>query len=179
MKSSLKRMAVLGLLLASLTACGARMPETPDVTRRAGLDTGLLSRAINVATRMDSQGQRVWCVPFARNATGIQIRGDAGTWWSQVKTPYARSHEPAVGAIMAFSSSSKLRQGHLAVVSRRISDRHITIHHANWHRNKVSLDMGVIDVSEAGDWSKVRVESQPGTYGSTYPVDGFILRPRS
>lgn len=169
---------MLGLLIASLSACGARTVDDVDVTRRAGLDTGLLSQAINVATRMDSQGKRVWCVPFARNATGIQIRGDAGTWWSQAEAPYARSHEPAVGAIMAFSSSSKLNRGHLAVVSRRISDRQITIHHANWHRNKVSLDMGVIDVSEAGDWSKVRVESQPGTYGGTYPVDGFILRPR-
>ena len=80
---------------------------------------------------------------------------------------------------MAFSTSSKLSRGHLAVVSRRISDREIKIHHANWERNKVSLDMGVIDVSEAGDWSRVRVESQPGTYGGVYPVDGFILRPRS
>lgn len=178
MKRILTRAAMCGLLLASLTACGARAPEGVEVTRRAGLDTGLLSQAIRVATRMDAQGQRVWCVPFARNATGIEIKGDAGTWWDQAKAPYVRSHTPAVGAIMAFSASSKLSRGHLAVVSRRISDREITIHHANWHPNKVSLDMGVIDVSDAGDWSKVRVESQPGVYGSTYPVDGFILQPR-
>ncbi len=46
--------------------------------------------------------------------------------------------------------------------------------HANWHRNKVSLKMPVIDVSEKGDWSRVRVEGTPGVLGSVYPVHGFV-----
>ena len=32
-----------------------------------------------------------------------------------------------------------------------------------------------IDVSPNNDWSKVRVETNPGQYGQTYPVNGFIL----
>src|SRR5690606_31545103 len=26
---------------------------------------------------------RIWCVPFARAVTGIEIKGNAKTWWSQ------------------------------------------------------------------------------------------------
>ena len=51
----------------------------------------------------------------------------------------------------------------------------VRIDHANWHRNKISLGMGVIDVSENNDWSRVKVETNPGAYGSPYPVSGFIL----
>ncbi|HBB82303.1 MAG TPA: CHAP domain-containing protein, partial [Sulfitobacter sp.] len=43
-----------------------------------------------------------------------------------------------------------------------------------WKRNEVSLKMAVIDVSENNDWSAVRLESQPGAFGSTYPINGFI-----
>ena len=32
------------------------------------------------------------CVPFARAASGIQIWGDAWTWWSQAETKYQRGH---------------------------------------------------------------------------------------
>ena len=37
-------------------------------------------------------------------------------------------------------------------------------------RRKCSLD----DVSDDNDWSAVRLESQPGAFGSTYPINGFI-----
>ena len=64
--------------------------------------------------------------------------------------------------------------GHVAVVSEVVSPREVMVDHANWHRNQVSLAMGVIDVSENNDWSKVRVESAPDNYGSVYPINGFI-----
>jgi surface antigen len=66
-------------------------------------------------------------------------------------------------------------QGHVAVVSEVVSERKVLVDHANWHRNKISLGMAVIDVSKKNDWSRVRVESVPGTFGSVYPVKGFIL----
>ena len=34
------------------------------------------------------------CVPFARAASGIQIWGDAWTWWSQAATKYQRGQAP-------------------------------------------------------------------------------------
>lgn len=64
--------------------------------------------------------------------------------------------------------------GHVAVVSDIVTDREVIVNHANWHRNKVSLKMGVRDVSKHNDWTLVRVETQPGRYGNFYPVNGFI-----
>ena len=43
---------------------------------------------------------RIWCVPFARAVTGLDIRGNAKTWWQQAKGRYARGQEPEVGAVM-------------------------------------------------------------------------------
>jgi hypothetical protein len=34
--------------------------------------------------------------------------------------------------------------------------------------------MSVIDVSAGNDWSDVRLESQSDSYGSVYPINGFI-----
>ena len=36
------------------------------------------------------------------------------------------------------------------------------------------VKMAVIDVSKANDWSAMQVESQPGAFGRTYPINGFI-----
>jgi len=75
---------------------------------------------------------------------------------------------------MAFAGTRALPMGHVAVVSQIVSDREIRVDHANWLRNQVSLGMSVIDVSDAGDWSRVRVESTPGNYGKVYVIDGYI-----
>ena len=132
--------------------------------------------AVAVAKKMRAKRQRVWCVPFARNASGIDIRGNAKTWWSQAKGVYARGHDPQVGAVMAFSATKRNPLGHIAVVSAVDSPRQIRVDHANWKRNRVSLDMIVVDVSATNDWSKVRVMSQPNALGSVYPVSGFISK---
>ena len=104
----------------------------------------------------------------------IEIRGNAETWWSGAKGIYERGHDPEVGAVMVFSGTRKLPMGHVAVVSEIVSDREIRIDHANWKRNQVSLGMAVIDVSEQGDWSAVKVAYDPGKYGRVYPISGFI-----
>lgn len=143
-----------------------------------GVDLEKRSMALAEVRSLRQQGQRVWCVPFARNTSGIRIRGNAHLWWSKARGAYARGAAPKPGAVMVFSRSRHLSRGHIAVVSRIVSDREIRIDHANWDRNRVSLGMSVIDVSERGDWSAVRVESTPGAYGKTYPVSGFVYPDR-
>lgn len=130
--------------------------------------------ALREVAQKQARGQRVWCVPYARDLSGIQIRGNAKDWWSKAQHIYARGPEPAVGAVMSFRATSGMSLGHVAVVSDIVTDREVVVNHANWHRNKVSLKMGVRDVSKNNDWSLVRVESQPGQYGNPYPVNGFI-----
>lgn len=42
------------------------------------------------------------CVPYARIVSGVEIRGDALTWWDQAAAQYQRGHEPKKGAVLAF-----------------------------------------------------------------------------
>lgn len=130
--------------------------------------------AISQAAAKRAQGQRVWCVPFARDLSGINLRGNAGTWWNAAQGVYARGKEPQVGAVMVFSAGRNLRVGHVAVVSEVVNAREIRIDHANWERNRVTLRQRVVDTSAANDWSTVRVESVPGSLGRPYAVSGFV-----
>jgi len=57
------------------------------------------------------------CAPYARMISGIEIRGNANTWWGQAAGRYARGHAPKVGAVLAFASTSHMRLGHVAMVS--------------------------------------------------------------
>jgi surface antigen len=121
------------------------------------------------------------CVPFARQISGIQIFGNAGTWWNQAAGKFARGGQPKVGAVMAFKPTKSMPIGHVGTVSKIVSDREVLIDHANWsliHGRRGQIERGarVLDVSEAGDWSKVRVWYAPmkGLGTSTYPLYGFI-----
>lgn len=121
------------------------------------------------------------CVPFARAESGIDIHGNAGTWWKQAAGDYDRGHKPREGAVMAFAGTSAMPIGHVAVVSKIISDREILISHANWspihgRRGQIERNVRAVDVSSAGDWSMVRVWYAPsGDLGlRANPVQGFI-----
>lgn len=121
------------------------------------------------------------CVPFARAESGVDIRGNAGTWWYQAAGRYERGQEPRVGAVMAFAPTRGMPIGHVAVVSRILSDREMLISHANWspingRRGQVERNVRAIDVSAAGDWSQVRVWYAPiqGLGTRVNPVRGFI-----
>lgn len=121
------------------------------------------------------------CVPFARAESGVDIRGNARTWWSQAAGQYERGDEPRVGAVMAFAGTRGMPMGHVAVVKKVVSDREIRIDHANWspingRRGQIERDVRVVDVSDAGDWSMVRVWYAPiGDLGlRANPVQGFI-----
>ena len=117
------------------------------------------------------------CAPYARQVSGIDIRGNADTWWGQAAGRYERGHAPRVGAVLAFAATHRMRVGHVAMVSRVVSDREVLLTHANWsRRGQVEADVRAIDVSPAGDWSMVKVWYAPqGGIGTTaYPTRGFI-----
>ncbi len=117
------------------------------------------------------------CVTFARSVSGIEIRGNANTWWSQAEGRYERGHTPKAGSVLAFSPTSRMRVGHVAMVSKVVSDREVLLTHANWSRpGAVETNVRAIDVSDAGDWSMVKVWYGPqgGLGTSAYPTKGFI-----
>lgn len=121
------------------------------------------------------------CVPYAREVTGIQIYGDAYTWWDQAEGRYKRGNRPKPGAVMAFRPSGNMRLGHVAAVSRIIDSRTVLLRHANWspidgRRGQIERDVKAIDVSPGNDWSEVRVWYDPldGLGTTHWPVQGFI-----
>lgn len=140
----------------------------------ANLDPERQLMALQEVSKKQARGQRVWCVPYARDLSGVEIRGNAKDWWGKARNIFDRGSEPVVGAVMSFRATRGMPLGHVAVVSDIVTEREVIVNHANWHRNKVSLKMGVRDVSKNNDWTLVRVESRPGQYGSSYPVNGFI-----
>jgi surface antigen len=123
-------------------------------------------------------GGGLQCVPFARNASGIELTGNAYTWWNEAAGVYERGSRPEPGSILAFRSNGAMRLGHVAVVSRVVNDREIEIDHANWgYRGAVSRGISVVDVSPGNDWTAVRVARSDGDtddFGSIYPTHGFI-----
>ena len=117
------------------------------------------------------------CVPYAREVTGIQIYGDAHTWWNQAEGRYSRGRRPREGAVMAFSPHANSQLGHVAAVSRVIDSRTVLLRHANWSQpGMIERDVQAIDVSAQNDWSEVQVWYSPsGKLGTTrWPVSGFI-----
>lgn len=133
------------------------------------------------AAVQDFSGRYWQCAPFAREFSGIQLFGNAATWWSQAEGRYERGVTPRKGAVLSFQSTSRMRAGHVAVVSEVVSERVIKITHANWspingRRGQIEENVEVVDVSPANDWSQVRVWYAPiGELGtSSYPTNGFI-----
>lgn len=121
---------------------------------------------------------RFWqCAPYAREVSGIQIFGNANTWWGQAAGKYERGEVPQVGAVLSFRSTGKMRLGHVATVAAVVGDREVILNHANWsRRGGVEYSARAIDVSAAGDWSMVKVWYGPqgGLGMTTYPTNGFI-----
>ena len=119
------------------------------------------------------------CALYARNATGIQISGDAGQWWAQAESRYERGHEPAPGAVLVFRPSRFMHHGHVAVVSRIVNAREILVDQANWVPGHVHTGVSVVDASPANDWSSVRVlELHSQKHGRESPTFGFIYPQR-
>ena len=116
------------------------------------------------------------CVTFARMFSGINIFGDAWTWWRQAAANFRTGKAPETGSVLVFRPEGRMSRGHVAVVSKIVSEREILVDQANWERNRITQDTLVIDISAQNDWSKVRVENSAGSMGAPYPVFGFIYR---
>jgi hypothetical protein len=117
------------------------------------------------------------CVPYARAHSSIDIHGDAYTWWDKAAGVYARGSDPVVGSVMVLVNYAGRHHAHVAVVRRQISAREIRIDHANWLNDRaIYVNDPVIDVSEANDWSQVKVWNiRTGSWGTKiYSVRGFI-----
>jgi surface antigen len=151
--------------------------------RVAHLVLGLVvAGAMALAPVSSALAERYWqCAPFARLISGIQIFGDAHTWWRQATGRYETGTAPRAGSVLCFKPSGSMSLGHVAVVSRVLTDRVIQITHANWSRiggarGQIERDVTVIDVSPQGDWSRVKVWYDPvRDIGSrSYPTYGFI-----
>jgi surface antigen len=128
------------------------------------------------AAAVPAQARGGWqCVTYARTITDVSIRGNADTWWGQAAGRYERGKTPVAGAVLAFKSIPGMRAGHVAVVKEVVSDRELVINHANWTvRGGVERNARVVDVSDAGDWSAVKVSYGSGMGTRVNPTFGFI-----
>lgn len=117
------------------------------------------------------------CVPFAREVSGIELYGNAHSWWGQAEGRYARGQEPRVGAVLTFARSRAMPVGHVAMVSKILNEREVLLTHANWsYRGGIERNVRAVDVSANNDWTDVRVWYGPiGKVGTrTNPAFGFI-----
>jgi len=122
-------------------------------------------------------GGHLQCVPYARAVSGIELRGNAKLWWHKAEGHYRRGQTPEAGAVLAFRPTSAMPYGHVAVVKRILDDRRVLLNHANWSGpGMIERAALAVDVSDAGDWSAVRVWYAPsGGLGSREnPTFGFI-----
>lgn len=157
---------------ADATAPSAHAESPPEAFE----DKGELGYEPNPT--VDRSGPRLQCVPFARMVSGVEIYGNANTWWVQAAGAFERDREPEVGAVITMRGYNTNTRGHVAVVQEVISERVVLIDHANWlNSGEVTRAVPVRDVSPAGDWSQVQVWHVPGGHwgGRVYRVQGFIL----
>jgi len=135
--------------------------------------------ALSTPSLVEAKSRFLQCVTYAREVSGVEIRGNAYTWWGQAAGRYERGHEPRVGAVMAMPSYAGMRNGHVATVSKVLNSREVLLDHANWSSpGRVERGVLAVDVSEKGDWSKVRVW-HAGSHDlglTSYPVSGFIYQ---
>ncbi len=154
------------LLLVLLAACASRPPPTPVavVVPPPGADT-----------------RQMFCVPYARERSGLDLHGDGWEWWDAAAGRYARGQQPEPGAVLVFNRTNRLMDGHVAVVTTLVSAREILVDHANWDARQgggpISLKQLVRDVSPQNDWTAVQVWYPPiNQLGLThFPTRGFVL----
>lgn len=134
--------------------------------------------AYEPTARVTNWRSRLQCVPFARRESGVEIYGNANTWWQQARDRYETTAEPEERSVMVLRGYNTNARGHVAVVREVVSPRLIIVDHSNWlNVGEITRDVPIRDVSEAGDWSQVQVWNVPGRHwgGRTYQVQGFIL----
>ncbi len=179
---SRSHLIVLGAAaLAALAACAPlemaapAMPGAPPQAHRPPA----LPRSFDPGAPPEIRRDRapLQCVPYARELSGIQIYGDANTWWVQASGRYPRSGTPSPGAVLVLRGYQTAARGHVAVVTAIVSERELRVDQANWlNGGEVTVRVPVLDVSANNDWSQVRVWHIPtAAWGARiYETQGFI-----
>lgn len=171
-----RAMLFAALLLSVAGSALAGCSSPPSGTAAGPAPPGDLAGQVRVV----ALSRPIECVPYARRHSGIDLRGDAWTWWDAAEGRYARGSTPRAGALLVLARQGKTR-GHLALVTRVAGLRIVIANHANWlNEGRVFENTPIMDVSERGDWSAVRVWYPPGhTWGRrVYAVRGFIYPER-
>jgi surface antigen len=169
----LGRAAALLTLLVMLAACAGPAPPAPQTAALPA--TPAAPDGIH-----PYRGDLIQCVPYVRQVSGIDIMGDAWTWWGAAAGRYDRGHEPRVMAVLVLSRTQRLKLGHVAMVVDVEGPRQISVTHANFGSDPVSRriifdHMPVMDVSSGNDWSLVRFWNYDArAWGIVYPAEGFI-----
>ena len=176
---------------AAAPTAPAPMPETQVISREhsfSARDAELKEVAVPAlpslaaaelpAPSVEKGPKKLTCVEFTRALSGLNLFGDAKFWWARAKNIYARLSTPAEEAVMVFSASSRLKKGHVAVVTHVVSKREIRVDQANWqNQGEIDHSTPIVDVSKKNDWSQVRVwDIHSKTFGRVYAISGFILK---
>ena len=182
MSERLTRQGFRGFVVALTAGCGllALLASCSQSGRTARAPSGPPAGTLLVS---HPPGGFIQCVPYARDISGVQIFGDAWTWWGQADGRYERGPAPAPGAVLTLRRTQRLGAGHVAVVSAVVDGRKILVDHANWGdnsntRGKIHMRQPVIDVSPKNDLSAVRFMNFQGSFGAVYPAYGFIYSGR-
>ncbi len=188
---SVIRILALAGLCAGLGGCGGMTTQLADAgydithvphpSAHATADASLPfpgdDNSNAAATPSTIEGTALQCVPYAREHSGVNIHGDAYTWWAKAAGVYARGDTPIVGNVMVLNGYAGKHRAHVAVVRRIVDPRKILIDHANWlDDGAVYVNDPVIDVSDNNDWTVVKVWNiRSGSWGTkSYKVQGFI-----
>jgi surface antigen len=128
----------------------------------------------------------IQCVIYTRDISGINIYGNAHSWWPQAhQKNYKRGAKPKKDSVLVLKKTRKLRYGHVAVVKKIVDKRHIDITHSNWgsdrkKRSFIYQTMRVKDISRKNDWSSlVFWNMYTKNYGSPYAAHGFIYQKKT
>ena len=157
------------LVMMQRSGAAAGLPPEPLVTSRV---------PGNVIPSILDPGRHLECVPYARNESGIQIRGNANRWWQLAAGKYSRARRPSEGSVFVMKGYHTNRRGHVAVVKQIIDDRTIVVDHANWGNDgRIYKQAPIRDLSPKNDWSQVQVWFTPANQWGRriYKAKGFIL----
>src|SRR6185295_18232301 len=124
----------LGLAAALLAACASMPAPITVLGEGPAPQTSVASMPSDQSAppRVVEGAAPLQCVPFAREQSGIEIYGNANTWWGQAAGRYPRSNSPAPGSVLVMRGYSNAHRGHVAVVTQVVSSRLILVDHANW-----------------------------------------------
>src|SRR4051794_6700780 len=97
--------AILGSLLA------LSLPVTSDSASAGPRNRNTAAhRAVNTRSgHLFAGAGKLQCVPFARNESGIELVGNAWTWWDNAVGVYQRGRVPEPASVLAFRSSGAMR----------------------------------------------------------------------